>query len=280
MKYLAIFFFVSTFYIPTDNGDHPFKSKKLYKNFTENYPYIPSGVLNVDGKRVTLNQFYMFNHEVTNLEYREYMNATNQKVELVKEDMDDSQKEAINYLYHPAYDDYPVRNLTAGEVNDYCIWLQSVLAESYEIDAEKITVRLPSKEEWIYAAKGGHEYAPYSWGGYYIRNAKGKMLANFNSALGATSITLNQETGEYEIVEKQLLNNHVKTPAPSVSFYPNDYGLYNMCGNIAEMVRNDDGLAMGGSYNSTGYDIRTESKMKYKGKSNEVGFRPVVQIKS
>jgi gliding motility-associated lipoprotein GldK len=76
--------------------------------------------------------------------------------------------------------------------------------------------RLPTEHEWEYAARGGRDNAPYPWGGPYIRNSKGCLLANFKPGRG----NYPEDGGLYT----------VKADA----YYPNDYGLYNMSGNVAE----------------------------------------------
>jgi hypothetical protein len=47
-----------------------------------------------------------------------------------------------------------------------------------------------------------------------------------------------------------------------------------MSGNVAELLQ-EPGIAAGGGWNSTGYDIRIESTMKFDGPSPTVGFRPM-----
>ena len=63
-------------------------------------------------------------------------------------------------------------------------------------------------------------------------------------------------------------------------YTPNEFGIYNMCGNVAEMI-NTPTKTKGGSWNS--YDIfsRIDSSEQWSGKpSPMVGFRPVMIVKS
>ena len=76
--------------------------------------------------------------------------------------------------------------------------------------------RLPSEAEWEYAARGGRDMAKYPWGGPYIRNSKGCMLANFKPGRG------------------NYYDDGFQYTAPVASFFSNDFGLYDMAGNVAE----------------------------------------------
>ncbi len=122
-----------------------------------------------------------------------------------------------NYFYHPAFDDYPVVGVDWHMANAFCYW-RTKLWDSFQtengINSEDF--RLPTEHEWEYAARGGHEMAPYPWGGYYTRNAKGCLLANFKPGRG----NYPEDGGQYT----------VKADA----YFPNDYGLYNMSGNVSE----------------------------------------------
>ena len=62
--------------------------------------------------------------------------------------------------------------------------------------------------------------------------------------------------------------------APSKSYWPNDFGIYNMNGNASEMI-SDGEFVVGGDWRSPGYDIRNESIKAYNGPSPEIGFRIV-----
>ncbi|MBL7830858.1 MAG: SUMF1/EgtB/PvdO family nonheme iron enzyme [Saprospiraceae bacterium] len=124
-----------------------------------------------------------------------------------------------NYFWHPAFDDYPVVGVNWHMANAFCYW-RTKLWNSYraskkgEVNSEDF--RLPTEYEWEYAARGGRAEAPYPWGAYYTRNAKGCLLANFKPGRG----NYPEDGGLYT----------VKADA----YFPNDYGLRNMAGNVAE----------------------------------------------
>ena len=63
-------------------------------------------------------------------------------------------------------------------------------------------------------------------------------------------------------------------PDRAKSHRPNNYGLYNMSGNVAEMVY-ERGIAYGGSYLDPGYDIRIDSEKPYDAPSPLIGFRVI-----
>jgi len=124
-----------------------------------------------------------------------------------------------NYFWHPAFDDYPVVGVNWNMANAFCYW-RTRLWNQYQnqrgdgVNSEDF--RLPTEVEWEYAARGGHDLAPYPWGGMYVRNSKGCLLANFKPGRG----NYPEDGGLYT----------VKADA----YFPNDYGLYNMAGNVAE----------------------------------------------
>ena len=123
-----------------------------------------------------------------------------------------------NYFWHPSFDDYPAVGVNWNQANAFCSWRTKLwndyAAQNGETMSEEF--RLPFESEWEYAARGGLENAPYPWGGPYIRNRKGCLLANFKPGRGNYP-----EDGGFYTVRAD-------------SYHPNDYGLYNMAGNVAE----------------------------------------------
>lgn len=122
-----------------------------------------------------------------------------------------------NYFNHPAFDDYPVVGVDWQQAKAFCNW-RTQLWNEYKGDEAPNTedFRLPTEYEWEYASRGGQDLAPYPWGAYYVRNAKGCLLANFKPGRGNYP-----EDGGFHTVKAD-------------AYFTNNYGLYNMAGNVAE----------------------------------------------
>jgi formylglycine-generating enzyme required for sulfatase activity len=236
--------------------------------------------------------YYLFEKEVTNLYYREFLYyiKNNNPEELAEIEIDTAawSRSTLNYPEafqqhyheHEAYNEYPVVNISKAAAERYCTWLGEMLKETYLKDVDfEYEIRLPTKAEWQFAASGGLSQAKYSWGGPYIYNKKGQRLCAFNN-LGAENIFRNSETGELEVRFENSFHNEVMgQPVKTGSFAENGFGLFDMCGNVAEMC-SDDTVALGGHWNAPGGGVQIKSEMPYDGTPNSyVGFRPVLVIK-
>jgi gliding motility-associated lipoprotein GldK len=124
-----------------------------------------------------------------------------------------------DYFYHQAYNDYPVVGVSWMQAKAFCRW-RTKKKNDYLSTKKNPTVipqfRLATEAEWEYAARGGLENATYPWGGPYTTNDRGCFLANFKPVRGNYA------------VDGALYTMEAK------SYFPNDFGLYNMSGNVSE----------------------------------------------
>lgn len=135
-----------------------------------------------------------------------------------------------DYFSHPAYQDYPVVGVSWTQAVAFCNW-RTNFKNSYQRKKGEPNVsrfRLPNEGEWEYAARGGIPSGTYPWGSPYLLNDRACFLANFKPLRGDYAV----DQAVYTVEAK--------------SYYPNDYNLYNMSGNVAEWTNS--------SYNSESYE--------------------------
>jgi formylglycine-generating enzyme required for sulfatase activity len=226
--------------------------------------------VSVDGQTVSVPSFYILETEITNQEYRNFLNDLKQngKTDEYKIAMVDTNawtktlehpSPFINHYFQDvAYNDFPVVNISYEDAQLYCKWLTNI----FQASGNNINVRLPNEAEWIYAAKGGSKNAVYS-------NRKNTLIED-----GKNYCAFNGSIACDGSVGKTLVTS------ANVGF-TNKYNLYNMCGNVAEML-SEKGEHKGGSYNSDAEHVKINAEDEYEGiiePSPYIGFRPVVVIK-
>jgi formylglycine-generating enzyme len=195
-------------------------------------------------KQITISEFFMDKYEVSNNKYRQFLEAVrlgefayNTPTTLkdppqftVEEILPDTTVWSTSFSYHygdplmefyfdhPAFDDYPVVGLSWEQAQMYCQWRTYHMNSNDKSDFDLPSFRLPTEAEWEYAAKGGKDVAKYPWGGPYIKNKRGCLMANFKPGRG------------------NYIDDGFAYTAPIDVFAPNGFGLYNMSGNVAEWV--------------------------------------------
>ncbi len=122
------------------------------------------------------------------------------------------------YFSHPAFGNYPVVGVNWNQATVFCEWRTNYLNAFLDkkSEANESPFRLPTEAEWEYAARGGRSQSMFPWGNYYLRNKKGCLLANFKPGRGNYP-----EDGAFYT-------------ARADAYWPNDFGLYCMAGNVAE----------------------------------------------
>ena len=197
------------------------------------------------------------------------------------------------YYSHPAFGNYPVVGVNWKQASAFCEW-RTLLLNSFLSSKSRATesdFRLPTEAQWEYAARGGRSQSPYPWGGPYLRNKKGCLLANFKPGRGNYP-----EDGGFYTVRAD-------------AYWPNDFGLYNMSGNVAEWTsslfyeggysfqhdmnpdirwsaKDSDPPRMkrkvirGGSWKDVGYFLQTSTRSyEYQDTSKSyIGFRCVIDL--
>ena len=122
------------------------------------------------------------------------------------------------YFSHPGYNNYPVVGVSWEQATAFCVWRTNLLrASTFNMAGRQIMeYRLPTEAEWEYAARAGKSDIKYPWTSEKSKSDKGCFYANFKP-----------ERGNYS-KDGNLITNAV------ASYAPNEFGLYDMAGNVAE----------------------------------------------
>ncbi|GAL83708.1 MAG: gliding motility lipoprotein GldK [Sporocytophaga sp.] len=238
---------------------------------------VPATQINLN-KQVTIGGFYMDETEITNNEYRQFIDVMlSDSVDVLGEQyirtelypdtavwvkdfahhMGDPMMEY--YYAHPAFDEYPVVGVDWFAARYFCEWRTKHMNNwRAEQGLWKMpNFRLPSEAEWEYAARGGRDMAKYPWGNPYIRNAKGCMLANFKPGRG------------------NYYDDGFMYSSPVASYFSNDFGLYDMAGNVSEWCEDayyDAAVPVVWDLNPTYYDDDEPRKIIRGGSWKDIAY--------
>ena len=143
------------------------------------------------------------------------------------------------YFWHPSYDDYPVVGVSWVQANAFSNWRTDYMNTALRKNgnAEVSKYRLPLETEWEYAARGGLDLSMYPWGGPYTRNYQGCFLANFKPLRG------------------NYIDDGSVYAAKVASYEPNEFGLYDMAGNVSEWTS--------GAYHPSAYVFQHDLQPNY-----------------
>lgn len=169
--------------------------------------------------------FYLATKEVTNSQFKQFQRQHS------------SRHVGGNTLDRPSQ---PVVNVSWEQAARYCNWLsrKAKLTPAYKEEQGKITgfnltangYRLPTEAEWAWAARySAAGMKKHGWGNSFPPRNKHGNFADISAAkiVGRAITTYN--------------DGHI-TSAPVGSFPPNDKGLYDLAGNVAEWINDYYGI--------------------------------------
>lgn len=271
----------------------------------EKYALIPMGSCSYQSEMVSTYAFYMQTTEVSNAEYkaflidlylrgkadefRQCMPDQRQWTTKFPEGFTDPMKQL--YFAHEAYNQYPVVNVSKYGAEAYCRWLSEELSHrAGGADKNKINdIRLPSDVEWAMAASSKQNRVKYANGTDSLMY-KGKYMANYSCISYATAQY--DSLNDFYRVKAQkgapgFISDGAFFTGTVTSYAPNSYGIYNLAGNVSEMVYLWDKVAnkakgfgaKGGSWCSPDYFLEIDAGQEFQHPEKPspfVGFRPVI----
>lgn len=201
------------------------------------------------------------------------------------------------YFQHPAYSNFPLVGVTHQQATAYCDWLTQKTNKDPKRVFKKVLIRLPTISEWKHAAGAGNPIRNYPWNGEFLRNSKGLFLANFknigdeNLAVDSNGNVINNRC---YTIEKTTINHKTDTTYYNYhdclsgygsfittqveSYFPNELGLYNMAGNVSELLA-DNKQYIGGDWSSIAYYLKLNTPTRTLEKpTSTVGFRYVIEV--
>lgn len=245
------------------------------------------------------NNLFIDEAEITNIDYQEFL------FYIKRDSTEDIVRSAIpqtkiydfseaDYFSSPQYRFFPVVGLTHDQAKMYCKWRSNFVTNLFNTKYKKqisFNFRLPTENEWELAASNGLDKMIHNFG---IENESGISYKVNSKAVEFLMDKINTTKTEEEIfndiesagfirdlpfnVKRDLpyfLN--FKTPYYTYSFYKNDFGIYNMIGNVAEMI-NKKGIAKGGSFKDELSVSSITDRTFYENPMDNIGFRCVCEV--
>jgi formylglycine-generating enzyme required for sulfatase activity len=204
-----------------------------------------------------------------------------------------------------SYNSYPAVNVSYEGAVEYCKWLTERYNENTKKKRfKKVLFRLPTLNEWQIAALGDPKFQSwqlfdnmvevivakdtmnvfkgerkkmkvddtilYPWFKVYFMRSR--VYNQFGCYLGNFKIDVDRNCPS-----RARAYDGWTMMARTESYFPNDMGLYDVCGNVAEMI-DEKGRACGGSWKELPEEGTIQSVKTYYGPDETVGFRVFMEV--
>ena len=203
--------------------------------------------------KITVNGFLMDINEVTNAQFKKFVNETGYITtaekevdwEELKTQLPPDTKKPHDSILQPGSLSFECNYREVSNLNDYSQWWQWKIGANWKHpEGKESTIegmdnhpvvhvsyedavaycnwagsRLPTEAEWEYAARGGQEKVIFTWG-----NDISLLTSNANTWQGVFPTSNTKEDG-------------FERSSPVKSFPANGYGLYDMAGNVWEWTQ-------------------------------------------
>ncbi|MBS1640965.1 MAG: SUMF1/EgtB/PvdO family nonheme iron enzyme [Bacteroidetes bacterium] len=223
---------------------------------------------------------YMDNYEVSNMAWQEFIawvqkyDEDTAKYKQLQPDATvwyalkvDAERYVNSYFSSNAFASYPVVGISYEQAKAFCEWrterVNEILQKTPGSAFKRVEYRLPTESEWEFAAAGKLDTTKYPYGSEQTKQKlKNKdVVRMFNCVYP----------------EKDSLDDSQSSIMPVNFGKPNQYGMYNMIGNAAEMVT-EKGLAKGGFYDLPLEYCKIKEQSAYKFPNRYLGFRCVCTV--
>ncbi len=242
---------------------------------------------------LAFNKLSMDEVEITNLDWRLFVSDFLPEGESVAKLLPDTAALPVrDYYTNPFYSFYPVVGVSYEQAKLFCEWRTVTVAAllKHEHIAAAMVYRLPTEAEWEEAAvvRSGLPFGTSCTelpvrvaedAAAYLQKKSGsatpiaqikKDIAAYNRQHPQRSWIEYAQPGPYFL--------HSSTPSYVYQGPKNEFGLYQMLGNVAELVA-ERGITKGGSYRDGITACHIKARGRADGPLPTVGFRTVCELK-